>query len=244
MAQSSPLHALAVRQGRISRGRTLEPTRGIGAQGASVEVGSGVSVEEIRFVINFRTGGTRKGDALTVIKEALTSCSRRLDATLTDALNRSPSENGGDWLSVVELSVRAYTQKSEESSEDTFLGVNGSNVSLADSAARPGTSMILTRRSREVVTECVERGLADALGEYGKDVIIDRLQADYGFSTSEVPDYPGRFSELLDELLQGGGRFSEQRIVKELNDRHLYEGECSSLKGAVRALATVDAEDS
>jgi len=203
--------------------------------------GTAVNVEEKRFVIDFGVRGARKADALKVIEEGLASSSLRMDALLFDSLNKAPANAGSDWLSVLEISIKAYTQASEGLSDEKFPTRPGSSIASPESA-QSRTPLILTKRSREAVTECVEKGLVYALGENGRDVILSGLQVDYGFSFSEVPDYPGRFAELLDEILHGGARYIEERIVKELNDRHLYKGEFSSLKGAVQALASLDSE--
>jgi len=210
----------------------------------SANSGSGVSIEERRFVIDFGAGGARKQDALRVIEEVLASSSAHMGAVLFDELRKAPANEEGDWLSVVEVSVKAYTLASEDIPERNLFKGNSSSESSAESAAYSRAPLILTKRSRKAVTDCVEKGLAYALGENGRDVILSRLQVDYGFSFSEVPDYPGRFAELLDEILQGGARYIEDRIVKELNGRHLYEGEFSSLKSAVQALANLDSEQS
>jgi hypothetical protein len=208
---------------------------------ANARTATGVSVDERRFVIDFGPGGAQKVDSLRVIEEGIASSSRRMGAFLFDELNKAPANAGGDWLSVVEISIKAYTLASEEASDES---PTRPVASKAEQVVQPRTPLILTRESRKTITDCVEKGLAYALGENGRDVILSRLQVDYGFSFSEVPDYPGRFTELLDEILQGGARYIEERIVKELNDTHLYEGEFSNLKVAVQALASIDSEQS
>lgn len=194
-----------------------------------------------RYVLDFGPTAQPRRLALSALEGWLANGSKYAGAFFVKSPSGEEALPDEAFVSAIEINVRVITTTVPP---DLVTGLS----SWAQAEARttlPAVSTTsrhdLTDASREMVSRRVRTALAYALGEGGRDVVLAQLQLDYGFGFSEVTDYPGRFIELLNEILHSGARFVEERILQELALENASLKGASSFKEAVTRLATADA---
>lgn len=214
---------------------TTEPSRP-----QTKTVSSMSSAEARRYVLDFGPAPIRKEIAINTLEEWLANGSKYTGALLVRTPGQDSSPSDRVYVTAIELSMKVYTTNvGPEDEVGAFVRGRGS----VSEAVRPSYStekLVLTDGSRQVVSEVVRSALAYTLGESGRDVMLSKLQLDYGFGFSQVTDYPGRFTELLNEILQGGARYVEERILQELETKYPSLKGSGSFKDAVGRLVTID----
>ena len=187
-------------------------------------------IEKRRYVMDFGPNGALKDVALKVIEDWITNGCRYTGAILIKPSNDPSSTNKQRFVTALEIEVKAYT-----------VSVGAMNASsLGSASTKQEERLVLSDELRTGVSETVEKALAYTLGENGKDVVLSRLKIDYGFGFSEVTDFPGRFVELLTEILQGGSTYVEEWIIRELKTKYPNMAESKTFKDAVLKLVSVD----
>ena len=190
-------------------------------------------IEKRRYVMDFGPNGALKDVALKVIEDWITNGCRYTGAILIKPSDETITTNDQRFVTALEIEVKAYTVSQGPMNESTPLN-------LRSAPKKREERLVLSDELRSGVSETVEKALAYTLGENGRDVVLSRLKIDYGFGFSEVTDFPGRFVELLTEILQGGSRYVEEWIVRELMNKYPYIEETKTFKDAVVKLVALD----
>ncbi len=195
------------------------------------------SEQEIRYVLDFGPGGAKSGEALKTIEDGLANLSKYAGAIMIRRAKGLPKTSKG-YLTAVEIKMTLY--EIPDPTDEVSRFVLGWNTTSPESGTTDGDRLVLSAESRAMVSRVVRSALAYTLGDNGRDVVLSKLQLDYGFGFSEVTDFPGRFVELLNEILQGGARYVEERMLQELRSENKILQDCQTLKDAVMKLVLID----
>jgi hypothetical protein len=197
-----------------------------------------VPVGKIRYVLDFGPTGAKTVAALDAIDGWLSNGSKYSGAIMIRPSNL-PVPSVDSCVTAIEIEVKLY--EIDDPNDEVTKFVLGRTGAPPARAANDDVRLTLSGDTRRMVSGAVRSALGYALGESGRDVVLSRLQLDYGFGFSEVTDFPGRFMELLNEILQGGSRFVEERMLQELRVENPALRDCGTLKEAIIALVAVDA---
>ena len=195
-----------------------------------------------RYVLDFGPTTPSKELALKSLEEWLANGSKYAGAVLIKSQGSDSAAGDPLFVTAIELSVKVYTTTVGPDDEvGSFVRRNTGSTRVIGPEAN---KLVLASASREMVSRVLKSALAYSLGESGKDVVLSELQLDYGFGFSEATDYPGRFVELLDEILKGGAKYVEERILQELEREKPGLKGALSFKDAMLLLAELDTTDS
>ena len=193
-----------------------------------------------RYVLDFGPAAHPRSLALSALEGWLANGSKYSGAFFLKSPTSPETSDQDGFVSAIELNVRIITTTLPSDQATGASAWAQPQASPVRSESSISANRDLTDASREMVSRRVRSALAFALGEGGRDVVLAQLQLDYGFGFSEVTDFPGRFIELLNEILQSGARFVEERILEELALENPSLKKASSFKEAIAQLATVD----
>jgi hypothetical protein len=190
-------------------------------------------IEKRRYVMDFGPNAALKDATLNSIEDWIANGCKYSGAILIKSSPEPAKTDNQVYVTALEIEVKAYTV-------NFGFGNDVTPLILGSPLARGEERLVLSDELRVAVSETVEKALSYTLGENGKDVVLSKLRLDYGFGFSEVTDFPGRFMELLTEVLQGGSKYVEERIIQELRSRYTYLGEDQTFKDAVLKLVAAD----
>jgi hypothetical protein len=194
-------------------------------------------VGKIRYVLDFGPSGAKTNTTLRAIDGWLSNGAKFSGAIMMRP-SKLPQATAESYVTAVEIEVKVY--EIQDPNNEIAKFVLGRNNGPAVAAQVEDARLVLSESTREMVSSVVRSALSYALGENGRDVVLSKLQLDYGFGFAEVTDFPGRFMELLNEILDGGSKYIEDRIVLELVDHNPDLKGCSSFKDAVTKLVAID----
>jgi hypothetical protein len=202
------------------------------------------TAEKRRYVIDFGPNAARMETTLAAIEQWLDISAQQTGAIFLKSPDESSDTNRRDCVTAVEVEIKVIIVDSEPFGYAGRFVIERGRQSTLSPVRRSEERLVLSESTRASVNEIVQRALSHALGENGRDVVLNKMQIDYGSGFSQVPDFPSRFVELLDEILREGARNVEDRMIKEFKDRYPSLGECQTFKEVVLALVTADSSPS
>jgi hypothetical protein len=195
-------------------------------------------IGKIRYVLDFGPDGAKTNTTLKAIDGWLANGSKYSGAIMMRPSNL-PMASPDSYVTAVEIEVKVY-EIQEPTNEVSRFVLGRRNSSTSSTAVIDDGRLVLTDSTREMVSTVVRSALGYALGENGRDVVLSKLQLDYGFGFAEVTDFPGRFMELINEILDGGSKYIEDRILQQLVKENPQLVHCKTFKEAVMKLIAID----